>query len=75
MVRRLFSYTKHQEVGKVTQLLCVQRLYCKIRLQTKGNNVITRKNHESNSHIFYINEAKAGMKCNAQSVWKLRILS
>ena len=63
-----FSYNKHRVTGDVTQWQCVQRNFCKARLHTKGNEVIARKSihpHESNSYIFYNNQAKAGMKRKA----------
>ena len=62
-----FSYSKHRVTGDVTQWQCVQRIYCKARLHTKGNQVIARKSthfHESNFHILY-NSKAAGMKHKA----------
>ena len=63
-----FTYTKHRVSGDVTHWQCVDRNFCKARLHTKRNEVMARKGthpHESNTYMFYNNQAKAGMKRKA----------
>ncbi|KAI6657758.1 hypothetical protein LOD99_501 [Oopsacas minuta] len=65
-----FSFTKHRVTRDVTRWQCVHGNFCKGRLHTKGNEVTARKSihpHESNTYIFYNNQAKAGMKRKASS--------
>ena len=63
-----FVYTRHRTIHNKVHWQCIQRVICKARIHTCGNEIVARVNehtHEANSDAFHCSKLKAGMKRSA----------
>ena len=63
-----FVYTRHRTIHNKVHWQCIQRVICKARIHTCGNEIVARMNehtHEANSDAFHCSKLKAGMKRSA----------